>query len=55
MMEGDFVEGVRAAVVDKDRKPMWNPGGLDEVTSERVNSFFSEAGLPNVGQSDWFS
>ena len=45
---GDFVEGVRAALVDKDHKPIWNPSQLKEVTSEVVNSFFSEAGLPQL-------
>ena len=40
---GDFREGVRAALVDKDRKPVWRPGSLAEVTRERVDLFFEEA------------
>lgn len=32
----DFVEGVRAAVVDKDRDPRWRPGRLGEVAREDV-------------------
>jgi enoyl-CoA hydratase len=39
----DFIEGVRAAVVDKDRKPRWVPARLDEVRPEDVAAFFVEA------------
>lgn len=37
----DFVEGVRAAVVDKDRKPRWVPARLDEVSPADVVAFFA--------------
>jgi enoyl-CoA hydratase len=36
----DFVEGVRAAVVDKDRAPKWSPPNLSEVTDEMVDRYF---------------
>ena len=36
----DFVEGVRAAVVDKDRTPHWSPATLADVTSENVEAYF---------------
>jgi enoyl-CoA hydratase len=36
----DFTEGVRAAVVDKDRSPQWRPQRLGDVTPERVEQFF---------------
>ena len=37
----DFREGVRAVLVDKDGKPHWNPGALDQVNDELVNTFFA--------------
>jgi enoyl-CoA hydratase/carnithine racemase len=39
--EGDFREGVRAHLVDKDRKPRWTPPKLVEVHPERVQHFLS--------------
>jgi enoyl-CoA hydratase/carnithine racemase len=36
-LEGhDFFEGIRAAVIDKDRKPEWRPPRIEEVTPESV-------------------
>lgn len=40
----DFYEGIRAALVDKDNKPKWNPTSLKEVTEEMVESYFDELG-----------
>lgn len=36
----DFVEGVRAAAVDKDRKPRWSPGRLDDVDAAAIRALF---------------
>jgi enoyl-CoA hydratase len=36
----DFAEGVRAAVVDKDRSPRWSPSDIRDVSDEMVNRFF---------------
>ena len=40
LRSGEFQEGVRAALVDKDGAPKWNPATLEEVTPEMVESFF---------------
>jgi enoyl-CoA hydratase len=36
----DFYEGVRAMVIDKDRKPQWNPARLEQVSDGAVNAHF---------------
>lgn len=36
----DFYEGVRSVLVDKDRTPKWNPAVLEDVSEERIASFF---------------
>ena len=38
----DFREGVRAAVIDKDRNPRWSPPGIEDVTPEMVAPYFAE-------------
>lgn len=34
MEQGDFLEGIRAALIDRDRKPKWDPARLEDVTPE---------------------
>ena len=41
MRSHDFVEGVRAAVIDKDRNPRWSPARLEDVTQAVVESYFT--------------
>lgn len=36
----DFVEGVRAAIVDKDRNPSWNPSDVRAVSLADTDPFF---------------
>jgi enoyl-CoA hydratase len=40
----DFVEGVRAQVIDKDRKPQWSPARLQDVAPGDVDRFFAPLG-----------
>ncbi|MEA3150813.1 MAG: hypothetical protein QOD56_1752 [Gammaproteobacteria bacterium] len=40
--QGDFLEGVRALIIDKDNAPRWSPERLDQVTDESVEAFFRE-------------
>lgn len=37
----DFVEGIRAQLIDKDRSPRWNPASLAEVTDAEVQQYFA--------------
>ena len=40
----DFIEGIRAAIVDKDRNPAWRPDKLEDVTPEIVDRHFESVG-----------
>ncbi|MBS4752123.1 enoyl-CoA hydratase/isomerase family protein [Nocardioides sp. zg-ZUI104] len=45
----DFVEGVRAQVVDKDRDPRWQPAHLSEVDDAEVEACFAGLGGDELG------
>jgi len=40
----DFIEGIRAAVVDKDRNPVWRPDRLEAVTPDIIERHFKPVG-----------
>jgi enoyl-CoA hydratase len=44
----DFREGVRAAVIDKDRNPKWSPARVEDVTPEMVAPYFAEIGADEL-------
>jgi enoyl-CoA hydratase len=44
----DFREGVRAAVIDKDRNPRWSPPRISDVTPEIVAPYFAEIGADEL-------
>ncbi|TXM73673.1 enoyl-CoA hydratase/isomerase family protein [Methylobacterium sp. WL12] len=41
LVEGDFREGIRAAVIDKDKTPRWSPTTLDAVDLERIEAWLA--------------
>jgi enoyl-CoA hydratase len=44
----DFREGVRAAVIDKDRNPKWSPPGIEDVTPDMIAPYFAELGADEL-------
>lgn len=40
----DLYEGIRAVLVDKDQTPRWSLSGLEEVSKELVNKYFTSTG-----------
>ncbi len=38
---GDFKEGIRALLIDKDKQPKWNPAQLSDATEAWVEKFFT--------------
>ena len=39
--DGEFIEGVRALIVDKDRQPKWSPARLEDVRPELVAAYLA--------------
>ncbi len=37
----DFYEGIRAAVIDKDKNPVWENKGFDEISLSEAEGYFS--------------
>lgn len=52
---GDFYEGARAVLIDKDGAPRWSPERIEDVTETMVDAYFSALGadelvLPTRGE-----
>jgi enoyl-CoA hydratase len=45
---GDFYEGVRAAIVDKDGAPRWKPERLADVTDAMLDEYFASLGVKEL-------
>lgn len=45
----DFIEGVRALIIDKDNDPKWNPATPEEVTPEWIDAIFK----PLPAKDEW--
>lgn len=48
MEHGDFLEGIRAAIIDKDRKPVWKHSAASDVTLAEVARM-----LQPLGPDEW--
>jgi enoyl-CoA hydratase len=44
----DFPEGIRAAVIDKDRNPKWSPASLADVTPAAIDAYFVPRGADEL-------
>jgi hypothetical protein len=42
LQQGDFLEGVRAVIIDKDNAPKWRPARIEEVTADSVDAIFRD-------------
>jgi enoyl-CoA hydratase/carnithine racemase len=40
----DFYEGIRAAIIDKDRRPAWRPADLGDVDGADIDAYFAPLG-----------
>ena len=43
-MDEDFLEGVRAILIDKDHKPRWSPARLAEIDQQKIEAHFADLG-----------
>jgi enoyl-CoA hydratase len=50
--EHDFIEGIRATIVDKDRNPAWRPAKLEDVTQDIVDRHFRSVGALELNFTD---
>ncbi|MFB9904016.1 enoyl-CoA hydratase/isomerase family protein [Allokutzneria oryzae] len=47
----DLVEGIRAAIIDKDRNPLWSPDRIEDVDRADVERCFAWLGADELGLS----
>ncbi|HEY8189590.1 MAG TPA: enoyl-CoA hydratase/isomerase family protein [Micavibrio sp.] len=40
MLGHEFYEGIRAALIDKDRSPKWNPARIEDVSDDVIANYF---------------
>jgi enoyl-CoA hydratase len=44
MQGGDFYEGVRASLIDRDNAPRWQPNRLEDVSDSMIQRYFASLG-----------
>ena len=44
MQDSDFIEGVRAQLIDKDRNPQWGASSIDEISPAQLAAYFEPLG-----------
>lgn len=44
LVNHDFYEGIRAALIDKSHAPAWKPGSLEEVDPVEIEAYFAPLG-----------
>lgn len=44
MRGGDFREGIRALLVDRDNSPKWEPSTLEGVSEAKIGAYFESLG-----------
>lgn len=52
LVDPDFAEGIRAQVIDKDRKPRWNPATLADVDPAFVDRHFAVRANDELGLAE---
>lgn len=46
--KGDFMEGVRALIIDKDKNPQWQPSTIEALDPIKVADLFAGAPVPSA-------
>ena len=44
----DFYEGVRAAIIDRTRPPVWNPGRFEDIDPTAIDACFASLGVDDL-------
>jgi len=52
MAQGDFIEGIRAAIIDRDRQPKWAHASLSDVTDAQVRNMLAPLGTDALHWKD---
>jgi NADPH-dependent glutamate synthase beta subunit-like oxidoreductase len=48
MEQGDFLEGIRALIIDKDKAPRWRHARIEDVTADEVAAMLAPLGAEEL-------